>query len=1159
MNFIMKNMLCCNHKSLWLQEKPKCMRFLSAFILFVLMSSFTCNKMYAQSENFSFDVTDSTLRDILSVIEQKTGYYFTYNIKEISVEEKTTLQVENKTFSAILDILFTGKNIHYVVTGKHITLYKKVQQRVSGRITDINGEPVIGANVVEKGVNSNGTITDMEGRFSLSVYPHAILVVSYIGYKNVELPLKGKSAVNIVLQENEQALGEVVVVGFGTQKKVNLTGAVGIATAKDLKDRPVTTVTQALQGLVTGLNISAQNGNLNSSPTIDIRGIGTIGTGSSGAPLVLVDGAECDLSNINPQDIENISVLKDAASSSIYGSRAAFGVILITTKKGSVHNIHVDYNNNFRWSSPTILPNMMDSYSFATFINDADDNSHAGRWFSEEHLKRIKDFQEGKITAGTIEDPNNKGYWANIYSYGNDNINIYDYLYKNWAFAQEHNVSASGGNDRFTFYMSMGYLDQNGLLKITKDQRRRFSPTLKVDAKMADWMKLNYTTRFVRTDYTEPLTLSSVYYRLGSQSWPTLSIYDPNGYYINKNFLRMQAGNVSIQKDSYMNHAALILEPMKKWITTAELNYNINSYDTQQHQLKTYLHDMKGNPYLLDNTSYVSGSHDKDAYLNFSLYTTYDLTFRQSHNFKVLAGVQYENSRYLGMFLKRVGVIVDDLPVVNLTSGLNYDGSESTPEVSGSKSEWATAGYFGRINYDYNGRYLVEANIRYDGTSRFRSGLRWNWFPSFSFGWNVAKEKFWEKWVAYVNTLKLRASYGSLGNQNTSSLYPTYQTMWVASNAGTWLQNGAKPNASSAPNLISSSLTWERVRTWNGGLDVSMFDNRLNGSFDYFQRKTLNMVGPASELPNILGTDVPKSNNTDLKTYGWEVELAWRDKLENQFSYGVRLLLSDSQTKILRYPNKTKSLTPYYAGGMIGEIWGYETVGIAKTQTEMDAHLAVADQSKLGSEWRAGDIMYADLDGNGKVDNGSYTLEDHGDLKKIGNTTPRYRFGMDLNAAWKGFDLRLFFEGVGKRDYWTSSTSFWGIDWNGIWYTTPYVEHLDYFRAEPSNDLPANIDSYYPRPLITKANKNQQKQTRYLQNASYIRLKNLTVGYSLPKRISQKFFISNMRLFFIAENIWTITGLKSMFDPEGINGAYSGSGEYYPVQKTLAVGLSITL
>ena len=703
----------------------------------------------------------------------------------------------------------------------------------------------------------------------------------------------------------------------------------------------------------------------------------------------------------------------------------------------------------------------------------------------------------------------------------------------------------------------MGYLDQNGLLKVAKDQYKKYMPTIKVNAKTTDWLELSYTIRFTRSDYKRPTFMNNMWGNIGRQGWPFLPVYDPNGYYINKNFLYLQGGDTKEQNDILSNHAALTFEPVKHWVTKAEINYNVNTYDTKNVQLMTYLHDVNGNPYVQRNTSYVENKHQKDNFFNLNLYTTYSFALKEAHNFKIMLGMQYEDFRRSSMGLLRNGVIVEELPVVNLTSGLNYDGTLATPAVNGSEGEWATAGYFGRINYDYEGRYLVEANLRYDGSSRFRSDKRWNYFPSFSLGWNLSNEKFFN--VDVVNLIKLRASYGSLGNQNMSSWYPTYRVIPVQSNAGSWLQNGVRPNMSTVPGLISTSLTWEKIHSWNGGIDYSLWDGRLSGSFDYFTRRTLDMMGPARELPGILGIEVPKSNNTDLKTYGFEWVLGWKDRLSNDFSYGITFMLSDDQTKITRYPNETNSLSTYIAGRMVGDIWGYETVGIAKTQEEMDAHLASlpnGGQNALGSEWAAGDIMYKDLNGDGKINNGAYTLDDSGDMKKIGNNTNRFRYSLDLTAQWKGFDLRLFFQGVGKRDYWNGSNAFWG-NRGFFWDVIAYKQHLDYFRAEPSNDLPANLDAYYPRPLMNT--KNLQVQTAYLQNGAYLRLKNLSFGYTLPKQTSQKFAVQSLRIFFSGENLWTCTRLKSMFDPEGVAGANSNSGEGYPISKTVSFGLSITL
>ncbi|MDD6253386.1 MAG: SusC/RagA family TonB-linked outer membrane protein, partial [Bacteroidales bacterium] len=461
-----------------------------------------------------------------------------------------------------------------------------------------------------------------------------------------------------------------------------------------------------------------------------------------------------------------------------------------------------------------------------------------------------------------------------------------------------------------------------------------------------------------------------------------------------------------------------------------------------------------------------------------------------------------------------------------------------------------TAGFFGRVNYDYAGRYLVEANLRYDGSSRFLRENRWNLFPSFSAGWNIAREPFWEDFTKWVNVLKIRGSWGELGNQNTESLYPFYPSMSYTPKGGNWIVNDAKPNISGQPSLVSSSLTWERSRTWEVGLDLGAFNNRLTGSFGYYQRKTYDMVGPAPELPDILGTAEPKTNNLDMTTKGWDLQLSWRDVV-NDFSYGVSLVLSDSKTIIDKYPNPAKELGKYYDGAVYGDIWGFETVGIASSQAEMDAHLAKADQSYCGSNWTAGDIMYADLNGDGVVDEGEYTVDNHGDLKVIGNSTPRYNFGLNFDFAYKGFDLKLFFQGTLKRDYMPGSATFWGATGTGKWQALGFSAHNDYWTPE-------NTDAYYPRP-DWNGWRNTWTQTRYLQNAAYCRLKNVTLGYTLPAHLTQKIYVQNLRVFVSAENLFTITKFTDIADPELIGAGYGGNlGKTYPLSKTVSFGVSVT-
>lgn len=1034
--------------------------------------------------------------------------------------------------------------------------------KVTGKVTDANGEPIIGASVLEDG-SSNGTITDIDGKFTLSARNGAYLKISYIGYETQRIKVTGKP-LTIVLKEDSKTLEEVVVVGFGTQKKVNLTGSVSTAGAEILEARPVQNAVQALQGVVPGLQISTSSGALDNKMSINVRGTGTIGDGSSGSPLILIDGMEGDINSINPQDIESISVLKDAAASSIYGSRAPFGVILVTTKSGKEGKSVVNYNNNFRWNSPVKMPQQMDSYTFATYYNDANINAGAGAYFTPEHLQRIKDYQAGKDIPTLLPTSDGK-YWTDGYTSGCTNTDWYDVVYRDYAFSQEHNLSFSGGTDKFNYYMSGNFMDQGGLMEYNQDTYTRYTGTVKVNAQVMPWLRVGYTSRFTREDFGRPSYLTNALYRdLARQGWPTLPVYDPNGYLFNspspvQNL--KEGGRSTTQTDNVYQQVSFTLEPIKRWITHIDFNYRVNTINTHWDTRTLYNHDVAGNPYAVSYYADTEAHEDeyRDSYMNFNAYSEYSFSLDEKHNFKVMAGFQAEEQKQLKFGATRNGIIVPELPEIDITTGMSYSGEVITPSVNGSRNEWATAGFFGRLNYDYKGRYLLEANLRYDGTSRFRRDQRWNWFPSFSLGWNISHEEFWTPLADVVGTLKLRASYGELGNQNTTGWYPTYQVMAVSANSGYWPQNGIRPNTASVPALISSTLGWERVKNMNFGLDFGLFNNRLTGSFDYYIRKTVDMVGPAPELPVILGLSVPKTNNTDLKTYGFELEVSWQDRLKNGLGYGAKFVLSDSQTQITRYPNPTNTLNLYKAGEMMGDIYGYETIGIAHSKEEMEQHLASlpnGGQNALGSNWDAGDIMYRDLNGDGKIDSGGYKYDDMGDLKKIGNSTPRFQFGLDLNADWKGFDFRAFFQGVMKRDYWQGSAYFWGA--TSLWHSTGFVEHTDYFRAEASNDLPANLDSYYPRPVFNSG-KNRQTQTRYLQNAAYIRLKNLQLGYTLPASFTNKFNVSKLRLFVSGENLWTGTSLSSIFDPETISGGDSSNGNAYPLQKSISVGLNITL
>lgn len=1044
---------------------------------------------------------------------------------------------------------------------------------ITGTVTDGFGNPLPGANIRLKNTTI-GQTTDTDGKYSITVpNREVVLQFSFIGFITHEIPVGNNQVINAVLKEDVQIIDEVVVVGFGTQRKVNLTGAVSVASSAEIESRPVLNATQALQGIVPGLNITQNSGMLDATPGINIRGIATLDWSSGnaravgGKPLILVDGMEADLNALNPMDIESISVLKDAAASSIYGSRAPFGVILVTTKRGKVGKPSFNYNNDFRWSDPIFIPPVLDSYSFAIYFNDGRYNSGQNPTFSQSTLRRILSHQLGHTyTTDPDFHPYNAttGRYSAGYGDGAYNNNVYELYYKRWQPSQNHNFSVSGGNESINYYFSGGLLDQQGLMKLNKDRFKRFNISARIGSKVTDWMNLTYTVRFSREDFKKPYYLNDTFLRdLLRRGWPMQPFYDPNGYLLDAPMPALSirdGGNDMTLRDRINQQAQVVLEPIKNWKTFIEFNSRIEFNQRKWYALPTYNHDVNGNPYYAQTAvrSEVYEDFGKTDFWNVNVYTNYNVEIGDGHNVTSMVGFNAENNVYKRINLQRQGLLNNDKPEINLTTGFDRNGNPVIPGVGGFSDDWATIGFFGRINYDYKSKYLLEVNSRYDATSRFRSDKRWGFFPSFSAGWNISEEEFFEPLRNYIDQLKPRISYGESGNQSGGSgNYPTYQTMNVEMQRSDWLINGSRPNRAGSPGLISSLLTWERVRQINFGLDFAAFNTRLSGGFDYYVRKTLNMVGPAPQMPATLGAGVPRTNNTDLESFGYDLTVAWNDRISSDIRYGLKLVFSDSQARITRYPNVSGSLNSYREGQMVGEIWGYVTKGIAKTDAEMDAHLATlpnGGQTSIGANWMAGDIMYTDLNGDGTINGGSGTINDPGDRKIIGNESPRYQYGLDLTASYKDFDFRAFFQGVGKRDFFRNEQYFWGVNSRGLWESTGFKPHLDYFRDDPEHYLGLNLDSYFHRPLFN-TNKNEQIQTRYLQDASYVRLKTIQFGYNLPRKVLQNTIISRVRLFISGENLWTYSKLFEVFDPETIDGGQYGN--VYPLSKHFAFGINL--
>lgn len=1036
------------------------------------------------------------------------------------------------------------------------------QFNITGTVIDKKlNEPIIGASVLIKGT-SNGTITDLDGNFSIAnVTKGSVLTVSYIGYEAQSLTFNGtQTTFRIELKEDSQTLDEVVVVGFGTQKKVNLTGAVSTVDTKALDSRPVSQVGQALQGVVPGLNFSLNNqgGALGNRMNVNIRGTGSIGEGSKDSPLILIDGIEGDMDALNPNDIENISVLKDAAASSIYGSRAPFGVILITTKSGKSGKTQVTYNNSFRWATATNLPDMMDSYTFAKYFNAAAGNSNMDLPFTEETLDRILAYQKGEITTSTVPNPGNGMY--EFHQKANDNQNWVRNHFKT-AFTQEHNVNVSGGSEKLTFFMSGGYMDQGGNLRFGNDNFQRMNASAKISSQVTDWLQVGINSRFIRENLDRPTYADDdgLYYHDIARTWPTMPLTDPNGHYMrNSKIIQIQdGGRHNRLKDIAYTQANFTITPLKGWNIRGEANLKTEHIAKEENIAKIFEWNSKNEPVALayngaygPGSSYASSSKQDNSLFSTNLYTDYSTSIKKN-NFKVMVGFNSELYKENYVFAKRDDVISDGIPSIDASMGKDY--------TSAWKQEWATAGFFGRLNYDYDGRYLAEVNLRYDGSSRFLGDKRWNLFPSLSLGYNIAREEFWQPISAYINTLKPRFSWGSLGNQNTKKFYPFYPGQPLGLKNGYWLIGGQRPTTATAPLIVSDLMTWENVSTTNIGFDFGAFDNRLTGSFEWYLRKTDDMIGPPEEKSSIIGIgkdNLPRINNAAMETRGWELALTWNDNI-GKVNYTIGATLADARSKITRYPNNEKNLDSPFVGKYVGDIWGYETIGIAKTDEEMREHLAHTDQSQLGSQWGAGDIMYKDLDGDNIITTGANTANKPGDRKVIGNETPRYQFGITLGANWNGFDFRAFFQGIGKRDFWLTGNYFWGVS-GGLWQSIGYKEHLDYYRAE-GNEMGANTNAYFAKPYFdnSNTNKNQQIQTRYVQNAAYMRLKNLQIGYTLPNQMIQKAGLSKVRVFFSGDNLLTFTSIFGAFDPEAIGGDY-GNGKIYPISRTVSCGINVS-
>ena len=1156
----------------------------SLFLLFLSTLHLFANNSYSQSTRISLNLQDVSVESILDEIENQTEFFFVFNSKLVDVQRHMDIVVESQPISGILSSIFDDTNVEYIVMdrqillspGKYITenVASRQTRTVTGRIIDMKGIPLPGVNVTIKGT-ATGTITDLEGSFQINVVkPDAILVISYVGFITQEIPIGDQTTIEVILQEDILGLEEVVIVGYGSQKKINLTGAVDVVTSKAFENRPAANVGEMLQGVSPSLyiGITSDGGEPGSSNPWNIRGMGTLSGNSQ--PLILVDGVEMDPNELDPSSIESVSVLKDAAASAIYGARAPFGVVLITTKQGkNIKGFHLNYNNNFGFASPIRLPHFVSSLELTTAFNQACDNAGISHKFNDAQMQRIKDHANG-IYVPEYDTLNPPGYiWGGRHE-GNANYDWMDMYWKDYSFRQKQDISLEGSSKKTNYYISTGLYSQDGLYNYGYDNYKRYNILANVTSQVTDWARIDFKTKFsqMKTDYPVGLQEESRQYMFGSMItfWPTMPMYnwgvDKNDYVhaINNPIVRamQDAGRDKTTSNDTWITLGTEIEPVKGWKTYVSFNYNNYSQRNQEnhHPIPVYNPDGSVGNIGSSNNNYYT-YNDFDYYSLFNATTSYERLMK-GHYFKAMIGYEQEYKYYSRLSGYGFSGITPEVP--SISTALGESG------ISDWMGHWATQAMFGRFSYNYNEKYLLEINARYNGSSRFAEDSRWGFFPSFSAGYNISKEEFWMPVKNVINSLKIRGSYGSLGNQNVSN-YLYMEIMSIVPNMNAVIGDN-RPNYAQTPDIISGSLTWEKITTTDIGFDAGFFNNRLGFTFDWFNRVTSNMLGPSVDLPLVLGTSAPEENNATLGTKGWETSLLWKDKI-SEFSYNVRIVLGDNQTTVLKYKNDGKLIDSWYEGKKLGEIWGYTTDGLIQSEDE-----EMPDQSFFYPSWGPGDMKYQDLDGNDTINNGNATLNDHGDLSVIGNTTPRYNIGISAGFNWKGLDFNMFWQGVGKRDFyppldiWNANTNevyrgeiFWGIV--GDLYESTILqnsEQLNYWRpADETNIFGPNTNAYFPKPYAAaEANaKSRQTQTKYLLNAAYLRLKSIQIGYTFPKELSGKIKIQKLRVYLSGENLLILTKMPKVIDPElafiGTDKT-NGMSRVYPLSRVLSFGFNIT-
>ncbi|WP_255498635.1 TonB-dependent receptor [Dysgonomonas sp. ZJ709] len=1100
---------------------------------------------YAQQATLSLDIKNQRVADILDEIEKQSDFHFYYNSRLVDVERKVSIKANKKAVLPILSEIFADSDVDYKVLDKDVILTEKdkstigsqsvtqQQNTVSGVVRDQAGETIPGVSVALKGT-SVGTITDVDGAYSINVpNQDAILVFTFIGYLRQEEVVGSRKTLNISMKEDIKEMDEVVVIGYGTVKRANLAGAVSTTDSRTFQSRPVQNAANALQGEMPGLTVIRTSGAPGSSPTLRIRDMSSI---NGGSPLILIDGAEGDLNMINAADIENISVLKDGTAA-IYGARAADGVILVTTKNANKNQkLKVTLDAFYSVKKPALLKKAASLYQHAVMGLEITDGSFPIE-YTQDELQLILDGSDKVLPTS------NWGRWSGYPKFYKDQ-DWNDIMIGNGNL-QNYNVSLSGGGDKYSYLISLGHQNEEGLLKFGTDNDKRYFVRTKSNiqiVKNLDYdLNLSYeaSSRNYSSGISEGQNIWELIYK--TRSWAPL--YNPAG-----NFYTFEGFDnpAQVLEDGGLSNITtgnFTINNQLRWKVIDGLNLIgravIRKNDSDKYSAMKMLYSYNWddvNHRTARKPNSAERSYSKTLYKNFTLYGEYKKTFGK-HDLGVMVGAANESSDFDKFWAKRINFDQQESMPINL-------GSPEDQDASSEGNAWTINSFFSRVNYGFANKYIIEGTLRADGCSRFDPDSRWGYFPGASAVWRVGEESFMKD-LKLFDDLKFRASYGEMGNQSGISFYDYIELINISRSYYPF-GNGQRGQMAQQSNLVSSSRTWETIASKNLGIDFSVLDNRLYGSFDYFWKKNKNMLIPIT-YPSMLGISAPATNSGELKINGWEVTLGWRDQI-GDFSYSVRANVSDARNEVSkRIGNSLIGLgmnrTP--VGYPMDSYFGYVFDGIIQNEQQLNEYKSRFPKNDLvQSKIAVGDAMYKDLDGDGNLTVLGDGTEGAGDMVYLGNTNPRYNFGLNLNAEYKGFDFGAFIQGVGKRTMFLEGEA-------SKPFAAPWYQSAEYWYGKTWT--PERTDAKYP--AITNDGKkdyNYYVSTNTKHNVAYVRLKNLQFGYTIPKKHLQKFKLEKIRVYFSGEDLFEIHNAPGGWDPEEGGGYVS-----YPFARNYSLGVNI--